>query len=410
MKKLLAIVLAAVMVLSLAACGGGGGGQAAAPGHDPVTYLHSTTGKITAHNFVDGKCTRCDETTIFFQDQMPKHEASKYVSSNPGTVEEFYYDTRAYYVEEFLKGEDKQWGCTIEDMTPEDPGEIHIKKRAFVYLPAGYDPNRAEPYNVFYLMHGSTLDEGYWLAKGDFNPSLGNYTGGYITEALLDYVFDKGIAEDAIIVCPTVYAGQSFREDYGDGSPYGKQGDKQASFAFCDEDGNVERIIPIDNNNMLVLWNYTREFKNDLMPAIAEHYNTYAKSGSLEDLIAARDHQAYAGLSLGSMTGYVSIWMDCLDVISYIGNLSGSTMGAEVDTLADELKQYPINYWYVTQGSEEGLGELENMIKLRDLYGFQDGCDIANGDTCAYMTVNGGAHNYATWITALYNMMHVFFK
>jgi len=395
MKKLLAIVLAMVMVLSLAACGGGQE-QPKVPGHDPITYVHETKGKPVEHNFVDGKCTRCDTTSIFFQDFMTKHEASSYVSSTPGEVIEFYYDTRAYYVEEFMKKDG------------EDPGEIHIQKRAFAYLPNGYDESKQ--YNVLYLLHGSTLNEGFWFAKGTFNPNAGNYQNGCYTENVLNYLVDKGLMADTIIVTPTLYSGRSYLEQYGQIKDYGK-GDLEASFLFIAEDGSIERVIEIDNNNSYVMNQFYRELENDLMPYVAENFATYAKSGSLEDLSAARDHQGYAGLSLGSMTGYQSIWTNCLDVISYIGNFSGGPMGVDITTQADTLKQYPMNFWYVGEGTDDsattGLG---NFIKWRDLFGFSDGSDVAAGNNCAYMVVNGGGHNYTTWITCLFNIMQVFFK
>ncbi|MBR2397736.1 MAG: hypothetical protein IKA97_03095, partial [Clostridia bacterium] len=374
MKKLLAIVLAAVMVLSLAACGGGGGEQPVVPGHDPVTYIHSTKGEPVEHNFVDGKCTRCDTTSIFFQDKLDKHEASSYVSSTPGQVIEFYYDTRAYYVEEYMKAKEEY----------EDPGEIHIQKRAFAYLPNGYDESKK--YNVLYLLHGSGLNEGFWFAKGTFNPQAGNYTGGYFTDNVLNYLFDKGLAEDTIIITPSLYSARSYLDQYD-----GSIADADATFFFLNDAGEKTEIITIDNNNSYVMNQFYRELENDLMPYVAENFATYAASGSLDDLIAARDHQGYAGLSLGSMTGYQSVWMQCLDVFSYIGNFSGGPMGVDITTQAETLKQYPMNFWYVGEGTDDsnktGLG---NFIKWRDLFGFQDGSDVANGDNCAYMVVNGG--------------------
>ena len=35
-----------------------------------------------------------------------------------------------------------------------------------VYLPPGYDPNRAEPYKTIYLQHGSGQDQSDWLNIG----------------------------------------------------------------------------------------------------------------------------------------------------------------------------------------------------------------------------------------------------
>ena len=43
-----------------------------------------------------------------------------------------------------------------------------------VYLPAGYDPNRAEPYKVVYLAHGIFGDETDWLVPGNLPNILDN--------------------------------------------------------------------------------------------------------------------------------------------------------------------------------------------------------------------------------------------
>ena len=98
MKKVLAIVLAAVMVLSLAACGGGGGGTATlkAP-HDQLTHVLEGKETTTYHDFVDGKCTRCAETTIFRQEPMYKSPEILFTEqAQQGTIEYFWYPTEAY--------------------------------------------------------------------------------------------------------------------------------------------------------------------------------------------------------------------------------------------------------------------------------------------------------------------------
>jgi endo-1,4-beta-xylanase len=55
---------------------------------------------------------------------------------------------------------------------------------------------------------------------------------------------------------------------------------------------------------------FHQDFVNHLMPAVEGKYHTYAVSTSKEDLISSRDHRAFAGFSLGSVT----TWMEfCYD-------------------------------------------------------------------------------------------------
>ncbi|MBO7364803.1 MAG: hypothetical protein J6U26_05695 [Lachnospiraceae bacterium] len=386
-KAGMALFLAvALLAAAFSSCGGS---ETKAPKrtHDQNTYVLSNKDAKTPHNFVDGKCTLCDETSIFVQDPVGGTAILTEECDQKGTVEEIWYDTRAYFIEETYKAQ--------------NPPELNVRKRAFVYLPYGYDKDdTTTKYNVLYLLHGSGLNEGYWFKMGTYAHNDGVYTKGFGTLNMLDKLMKSGEAEKTIIVTPCLYPSDSTSPNY--------QADKAAMLPDHPE-------YEVINNSIELTQFYGYELKNDLMPYIAEHYNTYAASGSPEDLIAARDHQGYAGLSLGSMTSYGSIINYCLDYISYIGSYSGGPISISSESLINKVKseysQYKINFWYVTAGSGEGGEEgINTFLTFRDGLGLQDGSDIKAGDNCAYMLVNGTAHNYATWITALYNSMRVFFK
>ena len=47
---------------------------------------------------------------------------------------------------------------------------------------------------------------------------------------------------------------------------------------------------------------FHQDFANHLMPAVEGQFHTYAQSVDQEDVIASRDHRAFAGFSLGSVT------------------------------------------------------------------------------------------------------------
>lgn len=385
--RILSLVLAVLMLATVFTACGGKKETSSKRTHDQNTYILSNKDERAAHNFVDGKCTLCDETTAFVQNPVGGTPVLTEECDQKGTIEEFWYDTRAYYVEQAYKDQ--------------NVGELPVRKRAFVYLPYGYDANDKETkYNVLYLLHGSGLNEGYWFKQGTYADNDGVYTKGFGTMDMLDKLFKSGEIEKTIIVTPTLYARDSSRADYGE-SNAGSPSDYPE--------------YPVINDSVDSLQCFGYELKNELMPYVAEHYNTYAASGSPEDLIAARDHQAYAGLSLGSMTSFGSIFSYCLDYISYVGSYSGGPMFTDVDTMINtintEYKDYPVNYWYFSCGSSEyDVSTLDFFVKFRDALNLQDGSDVANGDSCAFMLVNGTAHNYATWITCLYNSLHVFFK
>lgn len=56
-----------------------------------------------------------------------------------------------------------------------------------VYLPPGYDPNRAEPYKTIYLQHGSGQDQSDWLNIGS-------------VPHIMDNLLQDGLTEPAVIV------------------------------------------------------------------------------------------------------------------------------------------------------------------------------------------------------------------
>jgi endo-1,4-beta-xylanase len=68
---------------------------------------------------------------------------------------------------------------------------------------------------------------------------------------------------------------------------------------------------------------FHRDFEENLMPAVEGRFHTYAKSVSDEDLKASRDHRAFGGFSLGSVTTWLQFCYDT-DYIRYFLPMSGS--------------------------------------------------------------------------------------
>ena len=97
-------------------------------------------------------------------------------SSQPGTVEELVYETKAYATDERF-----------------------VAKRALVYLPYGYD--ESIQYNILYLMHGTGDDENYWLSTHESN------------KVMLDNMIAAGVIEPLIVVTPTFYVEEDCADD-----------------------------------------------------------------------------------------------------------------------------------------------------------------------------------------------------
>jgi enterochelin esterase-like enzyme len=351
--------------------------QTQAKTHDQQTL--KVTGKETyePHDFKDGKCSMCSESSIFTCDFIADKDILKKECSEKGSIKEISYTTRSYYTERVYP----------------NAGELSVTKKAYVYLPYGYDENdKTVKYDVLYLLHGSGLNEGYWLAQGTYTKTDACYTMGFGTDNLLDNMMKDGLCKKTIVVTPTLYA-------------------------------PVENY-PVDNNNEAVTTEFYKELQNDLMPYIAKNYNTYASDSTPEALKANRDHQAYAGLSLGSMTSFGSIFANSIEYFSYIGSFSGATFGHYskgngisakniVDKFKKDYSNLDLKYWFACCGTADKdhyNGLFSDFREIKEGLGLKEGSDISKGCNCEFIKVNKGGHNYATWITALYDSMQVFFK
>lgn len=278
-----------------------------------------------------------------------------------GTVEVLTYTTHAY------------------EMERTTGKEILLEKKLYVYIPYGYDPSI--PYNVLYLMHGAGEDERYWLSEERM---------GEATLAMLDRMFSKGEAEQTIIVTPTTNTGTLLTVDESLGNIRG--------------DGAQ---------------NFWKELRADVIPLIETRYSTYANGDvNQESLAASRDHRAFAGFSMGSVTA-LNVMQHCLDILSYIGNYSdvnvaaGRVPGGKFEEFfaameSDEYKDLSIGFWYHGEGSSDYA--LEGHLQLCEQIFNHMSDRVTDGENYAYVEFKGGTHSYNCWLPHLYNCLLVFFK
>lgn len=302
--------------------------------------------------------------------------------SQPGTIETVTYDSRAY---------------ALEAVNHAD--QIIIEKTMYVYLPFGYDASKQ--YNVLYLLHGGMEEAGYWFGLGEKYANQESYAPtGNITQNLLDHLIAEGQIEPLIVVTPSFYS-------YADGYSGSMTGEE-----FPD-------------------W-FWLELKNDIMPYVQNHYATFASKGSMEDLTAARDHQAYCGLSQGGITAYHSVLSHCTDVFSWVGIFSAGDIRYKIEmkdgkftglvTEIDEthleeacaninasVDSQPIRFLYHACGDQDPI--MFNYHK--DTYGrMLNLCPeaLTEGRNTLFHVNHGYTHNYQSWILDLYNVLQIFFK
>ena len=362
------LVIAVFMSIALTACG-----TPSAENTDPntqpsnVTPSQAPTPKPTDPPAEPTEDENASPFELFAYD-LP--DGYKKPTDNPGEIHEEKYTTYLYD-NDGNKGEE-------------------IEATLYVYTPAGYDPSKQ--YNIIYLMHGIGDEEGYWLGAGPYAEGGERYNKAQqkYTTNVFEHMVADGLCDEAIIVTPT----------------------------FMDQFKNDD-VYADDATTKLIKFSY--QFKNDIIPYVESKYTTYANGDvSTENLIATRDHRAYAGLSMGSMTGFQAIWMNCVEYVAYIGNFSGcdpqNTGIAEqvAETLNTKYADYDIKYWYNGNGTIDSVhddhvaGYATILKKCSDK--FTEGEDYANGQNCIFVDKPGKGHAYNNWIVDFYNIMSIFFK
>lgn len=163
--------------------------------------------------------------------------------------------------------------------------EKSYQKQATVYLPANYD--KTKKHNIVYLMHGSTENGRNFYEDGNF-------------KNILDKLANEGTLKNTIVVFPTYYPSTSFvNSDYYKDRPLNK------SFA-------------------------KNELVNDLMPVVEQKYHTYAASTDDSGFKKSRNHRAFGGFSMGSITTWY-VFENDLAYFHYFLPMAGDSWSIEPD-------------------------------------------------------------------------------
>ena len=185
-----------------------------------------------------------------------------------------------------------------------------------MYLPYGYSEDRQ--YNVYYWMHGG------W---GDETTQLGSEASPNTFKNVVDHLIEEGRIEPLIIVCPT-YNNETERDSW------------DYTLAYY-----------------TLTVNYHNELVNDLIPAVEGSYSTYAASTSQEDIVASRDHRAFAGFSMGSVCTLYTL-ENCLEQFRYFQPMSGSIDPYGIDTAVTATGYKPEDFFLLAiTGTEDFAGQ-----------------------------------------------------
>ncbi len=231
-----------------------------------------------------------------------------------------------------------------------------VEKKAYVYLPAGYDEN--SQYNVLYLMHGIGGSEREW-GLGENNSKL---------KKILDNLMGEGSIQPFILVTPN---GRALANQHDDA---------------------VETF-----------YSFGSERRNELIPYIESHYATYAEySEDGYDLSATRTHRAMAGLSMGGMQTINIGIGECLDLFSYFGAFSAAPTSNSSSIVAKDIdsSDYTVDYFYNICGLQD---EIAYEAAANAAKGLPSICEKLEDGVNFTWQERDGVHDFGIWYLGIFN-------
>lgn len=237
-----------------------------------------------------------------------------------------------------------------------------VEKRAYVYLPEGYDESKK--YNVLYLMHGIGGDEKEWTLDKKQDSKI---------KRMMDNLAANGDIEPFIVVTPNGRA------------------------TACSEGNDA-------------FYDYAYELRNDLIPYIESHYSTYADySEDGYDLTATRTHRAMAGLSMGGMQTINVGMCECLDIMSWFGAFSAAPTSYNASKVAATLNasEYTVDFFYNICGTDDNIAYASHAAAAKNVCALTD--KLEDGVNYMWQEKKGG-HDFNIWNLGFYNFALEVFK
>ena len=257
-------------------------------------------------------------------------------------------------------------------------GSAPVQKTAAVYLPYGYDPDDAETrYDILYLMHGWGGSAGEYFQRGSNVTSVKN---------MLDHMIENGEIKPIIAVSATFYNEHSDRD-----------------FAASED----------------ALREFHRDFETYLMPVVEGRYHTYAEGITPEALVASRNHRAFGGFSLGSVTTWLQFCHDT-DYIRYFLPMSGSSwyygtygdfqIERNVDFIEQHVQENNLDecgyFIYHAVGTNDAV-KSQSLMMADEMLSRND---TFTPDHYVFYQKEGGYHDFEAVQEYMYNALPLFFR
>jgi enterochelin esterase-like enzyme len=164
-------------------------------------------------------------------------------------------------------------------------GLVDGQSEYYVYTPPGYDPKRAKPYPVLYLLHGWSDMANGWIAVGQAN-------------FIFDNLIAEGKVEPMLVVMPLGYGDMKFVTSGG---------------GVWDDDAAVDHNVALFGQALLT----------EILPQVESAYHVSKD----------RDDRAITGLSMGGLES-LTIGLTHPEQFGWVGGFSSALGHLEKDELA----------------------------------------------------------------------------
>jgi len=233
-------------------------------------------------------------------------------------------------------------------------------RRAFVYMPPGYDTSPTIHYPVLYLQHGAGEDERGWHAQGRMN-------------FILDNLIATGQAGPMIVVM-----------DNGGGSA-----------AFARPRPNPAGQTAAAPRPQGPANPFEQVLLTEIIPTIDKSYRT----------IPDREHRAIAGLSMGAGQAF-AIGFGHLDTFAYVGAFSGGGARGDLKTAYNGVFADAPSLNQKLKALFVSIGTTENVENARRFHASLDSAGVKH----TYYESVGTAHEWQTWRRSLHQFAPLLFK
>jgi enterochelin esterase family protein len=186
-------------------------------------------------------------------------------------------------------------------------GLVDGQSEYFVYTPPGYDPKRAEPYPVLYLLHGWSDMANGWIEVGQAN-----------------FIFDNLIAEGRVkpmlVVMPLGYGDMKF---------------VISGEAIWNDDTAVDRNVALFSQALL----------SEILPQVESVYHASKN----------REERAITGLSMGGLES-LTIGLMHPEQFGWVGGFSSALGHREKEELANlNAKTTALHLLWIACGTDDDL-------------------------------------------------------